>query len=240
MAAESHAVRRLPAACAAPAVRVVLADGCALHRCALADALDAADGVSVVGVAVDGWEAVETVRRVRPDVVLADLELPGLDGVEACAAVKSTGTGVHVVLVSGTTDHDVLLAAVEAGVDGYVTKEAGLSVLVDAVRRVGRGEAVVPPLMLGGLLRSLIVRNRKADQAMRLFMRLTRRERDVLELLVDGCDHAAVADILVISPQTARTHIQNVIQKLEVHSRLEAAALAVEHGFFERLRVVRS
>ena len=214
-------------------VTVVLVQPYALNRAVLSAALDEADDIDVVGEA-DGVEAClpQTVAC-SPDVVLLDASLAHREVVTACATLKSLGPAPRVLLVGATADHDLLRDVVEVGADGYVVKDGDIAALLDSVRRVGRGEAVVPPRMLGTLLRTLIGRNRRDDRAVELFMRLTRREREVLALLADGCDGEAVAGALVISPQTARTHIQNIIQKLEVHSRLEAAALAVEHDFLE-------
>ena len=214
-------------------VTVVLAQPYALDRAVLRAALEEADDIVVVAEAAKREACVQQAARCRPTVVLLDASLARSEAVAACAALKSLKPAPRVLLVGGIADHDLLHDVVEVGADGYVMKDGEIGPLLDAVRRVGRGEAVVPPRMLGTLLRSLIQRNRRDDRAVELFMRLTRREREVLTLLADGCDGDAVAKALVISPQTARTHIQNVIQKLEVHSRLEAAALAVEHDFLE-------
>ncbi|MDQ3973839.1 MAG: response regulator transcription factor [Actinomycetota bacterium] len=218
-----------------PAISLVVADHHVLYRAALRAALDTKPDLTVVGEAADAPAAVSEVQRPRPDVVLLDVSLGEVDGVPTCAAVKSVAPDTRVLVTSDSADGGALMAAMEAGADGYETKDVDLARLVETIRRVHRGEAVVPPRMLGSLLRALIDRNRETDHALELFMNLTRREKEVLELLVDGCDHEAVADILVISPQTARTHIQNVISKLGVHSRLEAAALAIRHGLVDRL-----
>ena len=212
---------------------VMLAQPYALDRAVLRAALEEADDIAVVGEA-EGMEACSRqMTACNPDVVLLDVGLAHREVVTACAALKSLEPPPRVLLVGATADHDLLQDVVEVGADGYIVKDGDIGALLDGVRRVGRGEAVVPPRMLGTLLRSLIGRNRRDDRAVELFMRLTKREREVLALLADGCDGEAVARALVISPQTARTHIQNIIQKLEVHSRLEATALAVEHDFLE-------
>ncbi|MDP8970524.1 MAG: response regulator transcription factor [Actinomycetota bacterium] len=221
-------------------IRLLLADAQVLYRAALRAALDTQAGLTVVGEAADGPGAVVEAQRTGPNVVLLDASLSDLDGVAACAAIKSAAPEARVLVTSDSDDGAKLMAAMEAGADGFVTKDVDLARLVDGIRRVHGGEALVPPRMLGALLRALIQRNREADHAFELYARLTRREKEVLELLVEGCDHEAVADILVISPQTARTHIQNVIGKLGVHSRLEAAALAVRHGFIDRMPARRT
>lgn len=211
---------------------ILLVDEHALFRSAMAAAFDRHPSFTVVGEAgsVAGAELVGCL----PDVVLVSTNLEGFSAL-ARAERRSKLVGV-----GDRADQWTLQAVMEAGMDGYVTKDMELDRLVAAVRQVLRGEAFVPPGMLGTLLRNLIDRNRSADRALQRFMRLTRREKEVLELLVDGCAPDAVADILGISPQTARTHVQNVITKLGVHSRLEAVALAVEHQLVERLPVGRT
>lgn len=222
-----------------PGARVVLADTQTLCRAALAVALDTA-GFRVVAQTSDGDGALRAVAAHVPDLIIVDAELPRRRGAQVCAQVKDDfGSTVRVAVLSDTAREEVLLAAVEAGADGYLTRDMDLDGLLRALRRIGRGEAVVPPLMLGSLLRNLINRRREADAALLRFSRLSRREREVLELLVEGADQESMSEILSISPQTARTHIQNVLSKLEVHSRLEAVALAVEHDFVARVPAQR-
>jgi DNA-binding NarL/FixJ family response regulator len=133
------------------------------------------------------------------------------------------------VLVLGTDDTpELLVAAIEAGADGYVTTDAAIEDLCAALENVAAGHAMIPPEMLGSLLRTLIERRREHSAAMERYLRLSERERQVLTLLVGGLDKEDIAAELVISAHTARTHIQNVLTKLEVHSRLEAVALAAE------------
>lgn len=216
------------------AARVVVADGRPLVRTALRVALDAEGGVVVVAEAADTEEAVAEAHRVRPDVVLLDAQLPPGGGVEACALIKSADLVTRVLVVSEHPDEELLLAAVEAGGDGYSEWSGGIAGLTADIRRLHAGEASIPPGMLGLLLRRLIQRGREADRAVDRFSRLSRREREILALMVEGMDNHAIARALVISPHTARTHAQNVLSKLGVHSRVEAAAVAVEFGLIER------
>jgi DNA-binding NarL/FixJ family response regulator len=173
-------------------------------------AADAGVGIIVI----QGWDRAASVATVR--------------------AAQSALPDTRLLLVAPAADHRLLSEAIAAGVDGFITAGDSLSELVQAVRLLAEGAAVIPPHMLGTLLRDLVARNARADEAARLFAKLTPREREVLELLVDGCDHVAAAGRLFISPETAKTHIQNTITKLGVHSRLAAAALAVEYGLVER------
>jgi DNA-binding NarL/FixJ family response regulator len=215
-------------------VRLLVAENRALHRAALSAALDAEDDLQVIAQTGDAAETVETARRLVPDVVCAGAMAPGRAGRAGpplCELVKAECPEQRVLVIDDVCDPIALLAAVRAGAEGYTTKETSLSTLVDAVRRVHAGEAVVPPTMLAGLLRALTASARQADESYERFLRLTTREKQVLELLADGCGNRTIAEILVISPQTARTHIQNVVRKLGAHSRLEAAGMAVAHGW---------
>lgn len=214
-----------------PRLRVVLAGEHRLHREALAEALEGELGARVAGVVADGEAAVASVQAKRPEVLVVPVDLPLLSGIDACAEVRRRVPETRVVVLGPGDDPEVLLAAVEAGANGYADLDGPLTGALDAIRRVHGGETVVPQGMLGGLLKSLIARRRAADQAFRRFLRLTGREREVLELLVEGCDPGEMASILQISPATARTHIRNLLGKLEVHSRVAAVALAAEHGW---------
>lgn len=211
--------------------RVLLAEEHRLIREAVAETLVAEAAVEIVAQAADGYRAVSEATSHVPDLVLLHADLPGLSGIDACLAIKNSCPRVSVIVFGDDADADALLAAIEAGADGYFGTHEELDGLVKAVDRVLGGEFLVPSHMLGQLLQRLIRRRRRSDRALERYLRLTPREREVLTLLVDGCDHEAVARVLVISPQTVRTHIQNLLRKLEVHSRLEAVALAVDQGW---------
>jgi DNA-binding NarL/FixJ family response regulator len=128
-----------------------------------------------------------------------------------------------------------LVDLLDAGANGYLTREAPLAELIDATRAIHRGETLIPPRMLGPLLSALLHRRKEQDHAHDRLSRLTRREREVLALLASGADNESIAGVLVISPQTARTHIQNILGKLSVHSRLEAAAFVTQNGIYPEL-----
>lgn len=134
------------------------------------------------------------------------------------------------VLVVGDDCDDQLEHAVRLGATGYVAWTQPISAVADAARRVAAGESLVPPGMLGGLLRRLIDRSRASDHAMVRLAALSGREREVLALLCDGCAHSDIAELLVVSPQTVRSHIARVLSKLEVRNRTEAVALIHDHG----------
>lgn len=166
--------------------------------------------------------AVAAVGRV--DVVVMSL---GALVVDACPAVPDLA---QPVLVVGDERDEQLEQAVRLGAAGYVAWTQPVSAVAEAARRLAAGESLVPPGMLGGLLRRLIDRSRIADQAMVRLARLSGREREVLALLCDGCAHDDIARRLVVSPQTVRSHIARVLSKLEVRNRTEAVALIHDHG----------
>jgi DNA-binding NarL/FixJ family response regulator len=216
-------------------LRILIADEQALFREAVRAVLEAESDMHVVAEAGTEAFAVSEARRTRPDAALIDAGLPGGGGIAAAKAIVDSIGGCRVLVLSGEGDERLLLDAVETGVGGFVTKESALSDLIDALRRVVRGEVVVPPMMLGPLLKTLLQRRNEQEQVLDRLSRLTSRETQVLRLLVQGADNASIGSILAISPQTARTHVQNILTKLRVHSRLEAAAFVMQGGVLDRL-----
>jgi DNA-binding NarL/FixJ family response regulator len=164
------------------------------------------------------------------DVVVLDVGDDGRAAPRWCAAIGEQWDAPTLVLHNGS-DVAVLAACLAAGASGFQTMDVSLDELGGALDAVLRGEAVIPRLMLGGLLKNLIDRRRQDEAADERFGRLTRREREILVLVAAGGDRNDIARKLFISPQTARTHIQNVLAKLDVHSRLDAATFAIVHGY---------
>ncbi len=216
-------------------VTILLADGYALFREAVAAVLAAQPDFQVVAGAANGLQAVAEAERARPTVAVVEWDLGECDGIQATYLIKDRIPDCRVIIVTSREDQTSLVEAVEAGADGYLTKDQPLTELVNAIRAVARGETRVPARLLGPLLAQLIHRRSARDEAHRLLGRLTNREREVLGLLAQGADNDAIAEALVISPQTARTHIQNVLSKLDVHSRLEAAAFVNQNGILGEL-----
>ncbi|HET9443868.1 MAG TPA: response regulator transcription factor [Acidimicrobiales bacterium] len=213
---------------------VLVAEPDRLFRLAVAAAVGAEADVDAVLTAGDSDEALAHLEKGTVDVALVAAWLEPAGGVELCAAVKSAGLCTRVLILGHDADQGVLRASVEAGGDGFLTRSCALAEVVSAIRRAHAGEACIPPGMLGLLLRGLIDRRREEDAVVARFTRLSRREQEVLAMVVDGYDHQDIAATLFLSPHTARTHIQNVLEKLGVHSRLEAAALVSEHKLVER------
>ncbi|HSK98476.1 MAG TPA: response regulator transcription factor [Euzebyales bacterium] len=206
--------------------RVLIADGRRLHGIALDAAFSSERDFVVVGRVDHGAAAVAQAEACAADVVIVDAELPSMGGVDVCARIKRADASRGVMILDDRPRPRLLLEAVEADANGYITRDVSFSGFMTAVRAITRGEISVPRAMQAALVRGLREAQREREQLAQLFGRLTRRELEVVDLLADGLNHHAVAEILCISPQTVRTHIQNALVKLEVGSRLEAAAIA--------------
>jgi DNA-binding NarL/FixJ family response regulator len=216
-------------------VRILIADEHSLFRQALRVALESQPHLHVVAETQTGCQAAMEARRLHPDVALLSLSLPHCDGVEATLRLQQEAPDCRSLVLAEQEDLETLLEALEAGARGYLSKNSPLHDLIHAVEAIHRGETLIPPWMLGPLLGALIRRRRDDTRALQQAAWLTRREREVLALLARGKDHNGIARELVISPETARTHIQNILSKLGVHSRLEAAAFVSRYGLLGEL-----
>jgi DNA-binding NarL/FixJ family response regulator len=216
-------------------IRILLADPHGLFREALRTGLESEQDLRVVGEARDGPEAVAEIERTVPNVAIVEMDLPITDAAGTTTLIKDRTPSCRVLVLGDTEDCRRLAEVLDAGANGYLTKESLLADLIEATRAVHRGDTLISPKMLGPLLTTLLRRNRELDGAHARISRLTRREREVLALLADGADNDNIARMLVISPQTARTHIQNILTKLSVHSRLEAAAFVTQNAILSDL-----
>lgn len=217
------------------AIRILLADQHALFREAIRTGLESQADIQVVAETRNGPEAVAEAERTHPHVAIIDIDLPITDGIRTASLIRERAPHCRVLVLGANEDDRSLVEVLDAGASGYLTKEAPLADLIHATRAVNRGDTLVPPRMLGPLIAGLLRRKREQDHAHDRVSRLTHREREVLALLADGADNEGIARALVISPQTARTHIQNILGKLAVHSRLEAAAFVTRNGILADL-----
>jgi DNA-binding NarL/FixJ family response regulator len=220
-------------------IRVLIADGQPLFRDAVTAVLESQDDLTVVALAGDGVQAVHEAERTQPDVAIVDLHLPNSDGIHTTRTMRDRVPDCRVLVLADVDDQTSLLAVVEAGARGFLTRESPLAELISAARTIHGGETLIPGRMLGSLLSNLVRRRREQEAALRIAVALTRREREVLGLIAEGADNDQIAQILVISPQTVRTHIHNLLVKLGVHSRLEAAAFVLRNGIREELGAAR-
>lgn len=213
---------------APPAIRIQLVDGNSLFRQAVGWALNREEDLDVIAESQSALRAVGEAEHSQPDLMVVDGDFLVSWLPDFIVDVRAVAPECKVLVLTAEEEQlTPLIAALRAGASGYLTKETSLEALVDAARAVARGGVVVPPEMLGQLLRALLNHDgNKTDDSIVTLSRLTRRERQVLALLADGSDKDAIARELAISPQTARTHVQNILAKLGLHSRLEAAAFA--------------
>lgn len=199
-------------------IRVLLVDDHPVVRSGLAGLLGGEADIEVVGEADDGAQGVALAADLRPDLVLMDLRMPGMDGASATAAITSAGTARVLVLTTYDTDADIL-RAVEAGATGYLLKDTPREQLVDAVRAAARGETVLAPPLAAKLMRQV----RGGDQ-------LTPRELEVLQLVAQGRSNPEIARELFIGEATVKTHLLHVFDKLGVDDRTRAVTVALERG----------
>lgn len=209
-------------------VSVMIVDDHPMWRDGVARDL-AEHGFDVAATAPDGDAAIRIARAVRPDVVLMDLNLGSVSGVDATRAITSELPDTRVLVLSASGEHDDVLQAVKAGASGYLVKSASVAELVDAVRRTSDGDPVFTAGLAGMVLGEY---RRMADtpSAGDPPPRLTERETDVLRLVAKGLTAKKIADRLVISHRTVENHVQSTLRKLQLHNRVELARYAIEHG----------
>lgn len=209
-------------------LRILLVDDHLLFRKGLMRLLDARPAFRVVGEAEDGLAAIEKARQLRPDVVLMDIAMPRCDGLEATRRIKVRLPDVKVVMLTVSDDERDLVAAVQAGADGYLLKDVQPEELFEQLRRIGEGEAPLSRAMTGKVLNQLARRTRPVLQS-RATAVLSERECEVLALVVEGLTNREIGRELGIAYNTVKNHLRSIYTKLDVKNRTEAAAYAVAH-----------
>ncbi len=214
-------------------IRVLLVDDQAIVREGLRSMLSPEPDIVVVGEAGDGHEAVRLVVERSPHIVLMDVRMPGMDGLAALEAIKRVSSRTSVIMVTLYDDADYLMRAVSAGAAGYILKDASRDELVRAVRVTAEGGAIIAPSMLPQLLKRmshLMAENAPSSPPR---VRLSEREIEVLRLMAEGLTNQEIAERLFLSPTTVKTHVQNILQKLDVSDRTQAAVCAVRYGLID-------
>jgi NarL family two-component system response regulator LiaR len=205
-----------------PPIRVMLVDDHTMVRRGLATFLKVYDDLELVGEAANGEAAVRLCAQVRPDVVLMDMVMPDADGVTATHTIRQQHPEIQVIALTSFKDKDLVQNALQAGAIGYLLKDVSADDLAQAIRAAHAGRGTLSPEAAQALVQS-------AAQPPTPGHDLTERERDVLALMVEGLNNTQIADKLVVSPSTIKSHVSHILSKLGVSSRTEAAALAVRH-----------
>lgn len=211
-------------------IRVLIVDDHAVVRTGLRAFFELLDDIEVVGEASDGSEGVASARRLRPDVVLMDILMPRLDGISAISRIKADNPKIEIVTMTSFIEEEKVTAALEAGASGYVLKDAQADEVADAVRAAHRGEVHLDPAVARLLAQRIRARTADPVQA----SPLTDREQDVLRLVARGLANKEIAFQLSISERTARTYVSNILGKLGLQSRTQAALWAVAQGLADR------
>ncbi|NES27074.1 response regulator [Micromonospora terminaliae] len=211
--------------------RVVIVDDQALMRAGFRALLDAEDDLAVVGEATDGASAVELARRLRPDVVLMDVQMPGLDGIEATRRIAADPdlAAVRVLILTNYGLDSYVFAALRAGASGFLLKDADPADLLRAVAVVARGDALLAPVVTRTLISEFVAGPPAADPAAGRDV-LTAREQEMVELVARGLSNDEIAERLVISPLTAKTHVNRAMMKLHCRDRAQLVVWAYESG----------
>ncbi|MBX3137619.1 response regulator transcription factor [Candidatus Obscuribacterales bacterium] len=212
-------------------ISVVIVEDQEIARVGLKVILEANYGIKVVGVAQDGQEAVATALALKPNVVLMDIGLPVLNGIEATKQIKTDSPDQRIIMLTSHDDDRHVFAALSAGADGYCLKEAPSQQLVMAIKAVAEGVAWLDPGIAGRVLRSIGTGGKdREDEKANPASTLSSRELDVLRLVVDGSTNQEIADKLVLSVETVKTHMRHIMEKLAVSDRTQAAVKAMREG----------
>jgi DNA-binding NarL/FixJ family response regulator len=218
-------------------IRALIVDDHALFRRGLEMVLAAEDDIELVGEASDGTEAVQKAGESLPDVVLMDIRMPKSSGIEACRGMKEVAPTTKIVMLTISDEEEDLFEAIRAGASGYLLKDIPLDEVADVVRAVHGGQSLINPSMAAKLLTefaTLAKRDQEEQRAEQLpAPKLTDREMQVLKLVAKGMNNRDIAKELFISENTVKNHVRNILEKLQIHSRMEAVMIAVREKLIE-------
>jgi two-component system NarL family response regulator len=215
-------------------IRVLIADDHALFRRGLSMVLESEPDIEVVAEAQDGEEVIAKAEEIVPDVLLMDVRMPKLSGIEATRAIRESVPSAKIVMLTVSDEEDDLFDAIKAGANGYLLKEISIEEVADAIRAVTQGQSLISPSMASKLLNEFNALAKQADEKPRLAApRLTTRELEVLKLVAQGMSNREAADTLYIAENTVKNHVRNILEKLQLHSRMEAVVYAVREKLLD-------
>lgn len=217
-------------------IRVLLVDDQPMLRTGLATILSTEPGLEVVGEASSGRQAIEHVERLDPDVVCMDVQMPDMDGIEATRALSEANARAAVLILTTFNRDDFLFETLRAGASGFLLKTAGPEQLIHAISVVAAGESLLAPEVTGRVLDRMLTQPTEQTPTVaapqpELPVELTRREDEILRMIVTGKSNADIAAELFVGPATVKTHVSNILMKLDVKDRIHAVIWAYEHGY---------
>jgi len=209
-------------------IKVVVADDHTILRQGIKALLDNQEGIEVVGEAKDGREAIKTIEELLPDVILMDIAMPGLNGLEATRRIKKKFPKTKVVVLTMHANEEYIFQILNAGADGYLVKETAFQDLISAIHAVHKGEAFMSPSISKKVMTDYIQRAQGEEKVG--FDTLTTREREILQLVAEGNSNKKIAEALFISPKTVETHRAHIMDKLNIHDRAGLIKYAIRKG----------
>ena len=214
-----------------PQIRVLVVDDHEVVRTGLKAILEPEEDMDVVGQAASATEAIERVPRLAPDVVLMDVRMEGMSGIEACCLIKSAHPRTNVLVLTSFGEEEAVMSSIMAGASGYLLKNTGRAGLLAAIRAAAAGQKLLDPSVTGKVMERLAgLAAREEERATEV---ISGREKEVLGLVAQGLTNKEIADKLVISENTARNHVSNILGKLGLSHRAQAAAFAARHGLLD-------
>jgi len=209
-------------------IKILIADDHALMRQGLKQLLELEDDITVIGDAVDGLDVLDKVSSLQPDLVLLDINMPNMNGIQALRKIKEQGLDTKIIMLTIHDEREYLLETINLGADGYVLKDADANSLVNAIRTVDGGTNYIHPTLASELVRAYKRKDEEPEESKR--SNLTRREFEVLCLIADGNNNKEIADKLFISEKTVKNHVSNIFKKIHVNDRTQAAIYAIKNN----------
>ncbi|MBW6473010.1 MAG: response regulator transcription factor [Anaerolineaceae bacterium] len=215
-------------------LRIMLVDDHVLFRKGLASLLDAQTNIKVVGEASNGCEAVEIAKVLHPDLIMMDINMPKCDGLQATRSIKQILPDTKIVMLTASDDDQYLFEAMKIGAQGYLLKDLELYQLLDLLNSIAKGEAILSSAMATKIFREFSRESQTGKKSAEQTEELTEREKTILKNVAQGLMNKEIADILGISENTVKIHLRNILEKLHLRNRIQAAVYAVRQGLADQ------